>query len=76
VGARRPLLLHRTNERDARFMDLYEYAGRRLRAHLVFQNDGGFFLGPISRDKRYLALVKPRTTSDSDVYLYDRETGS
>jgi dipeptidyl aminopeptidase/acylaminoacyl peptidase len=36
--------------------------------------DGGFFLGPVSRDNRYLALVKPRTTNDSDVYLYDRET--
>jgi dipeptidyl aminopeptidase/acylaminoacyl peptidase len=63
-----------TNERDARFMDLYEYATDGYARTLVFQNDGGFFLGPVSRDKRYLALLKPRTTNDSDVYLYDRET--
>jgi dipeptidyl aminopeptidase/acylaminoacyl peptidase len=63
-----------TNERDARFMDLYEYSVDGYTRTPVFQNDGGFFLGPVSRDKRYLALVKPRTTSDSDVYLYDRHT--
>jgi dipeptidyl aminopeptidase/acylaminoacyl peptidase len=63
-----------TNERDPRFMDLYEYAADGYERTLVFQNDGGFSLGPVSRDKRYLALVKPRTTNDSDVYLYDRET--
>jgi dipeptidyl aminopeptidase/acylaminoacyl peptidase len=64
-----------TNERDARFMDLYQYATDGYARTLFFQNDGGFFLGPVSRDKRYLALVKPRTTNDSDVYLYDREAG-
>lgn len=63
-----------TNERDPRFFDLYEYAADGYERTLVFQNDGGFFLGPVSRDKRYLALVKPRTTSDSDIFLYDRET--
>ncbi|MDQ3607065.1 MAG: S9 family peptidase [Gemmatimonadota bacterium] len=63
-----------TNERDPRFFDLYEYATDGYERTLVFQNDGGYFLGPLSRDKRYLALVKPRTTSDSDVYLYDRQT--
>src|SRR6185295_16363806 len=31
-------------------------------------------LGPVSRDKRYIALVKRRTTSDGDIYLYDRTT--
>src|SRR6185503_18270268 len=30
--------------------------------------------GPISRDKRYLALIKARTTSDNDVYLYEIPT--
>ena len=28
----------------------------------------------MSRDKRYLALVKPRTTSDADIYLHDRQS--
>ena len=28
----------------------------------------------MSRDKRFLALVKPRTTSDADIYLHDRQS--
>jgi dipeptidyl aminopeptidase/acylaminoacyl peptidase len=63
-----------TNERDPRFMDLYEYAVDGYGRTLVFRNDGGFDLGPISRDKRYLALIKSRTTSDSDIHILDRQT--
>ena len=63
-----------TNERDPRFMDVYEYAADGYARTLVFQNDGGFFIGPVSRDERWLALTKPNTTNDSDVYLYDRQT--
>lgn len=63
-----------TNERDPRFMDVYEFAVDGYAQTLVFQNDGGFYTGAISRDKRYVALVKPNTTNDSDVYLYDRQT--
>ena len=63
-----------TNERDPRFMDLYEYAVDGYGRTLVFRNEGGFDLGPISRDKRYLALIKSRTTSDSDIHLFDRQT--
>lgn len=33
-----------------------------------------FDLGPISRDKRYLALIKSHTTSDSDVHVFDSQT--
>jgi len=28
----------------------------------------------VSRDKRFLVLVKPRTTSDTDSYLHDRQS--
>ncbi|HYR12427.1 MAG TPA: alpha/beta fold hydrolase, partial [Longimicrobium sp.] len=63
-----------TNERDPRFMDLYEYATDGYARTLAFQNDGGFSLGTVSRDERYLSLGKETTTNDSDVYLYDRQT--
>lgn len=63
-----------TNERDPRFMDLYEYAADGYDRTLVFRNDGGFFVGSVSPDERYVSLQKPRTTSDSDVWLYDRQT--
>jgi dipeptidyl aminopeptidase/acylaminoacyl peptidase len=63
-----------TNERDPRFMDLYEYAVDGYTRTMVFRNDGGFIIGPVSRDERYVALVQPRTTNDSDIHLYDART--
>ena len=63
-----------TNERDPRFFDLYEYAVDGYARTLLFQNDGGYYVGAVSPDKRWIALEKPRTTSDSDVWLYGRQT--
>lgn len=62
-----------SNERDQRYFDLYEYAADGYARTLFYRNTEGFQLGPISRDKRYLALVKPRTTNDSDIWLIDRQ---
>jgi dipeptidyl aminopeptidase/acylaminoacyl peptidase len=63
-----------TNERDPRFFDLYEVAADGYKRTSLYRNTDGFTLGPISRDKRYLALSKARTTSDADIFLHDRTT--
>lgn len=63
-----------TNERDPRFFDVYEVTADGYERTLVYQNDEGYDFAAISPDKRHLALVKSNTTTDSDVYLYDRET--
>ncbi len=60
-----------TNERDERYFDLYEITVDGYRRSLVYRNTSGFDLGPVSPDKRYLALSKSRTTSDSDIHLHD-----
>ena len=65
-----------TNERDERFFDLYEYAVDGYRRTLIYRNTEGFLLGPVSRDKRYVALIRPRTTSDADIFLHDRSTNT
>ena len=65
-----------TNERDPRFFDLYEYATDGYGRKLFYRNTEGYSLGPISRDKRYLALVRPRTSNDADVFLHDRNAGT
>ena len=44
-----------SNERDPRFFDLYEYATDGYARKLFYRNTEGYSLGPISRDKRYLA---------------------
>ena len=44
-----------SNERDQRYFDVYEYAADGYARTLFYRNTDGFDLGPISRDKRYLA---------------------
>ena len=64
-----------TNERDASAMDLYEMAVAGYERKLLYTNDGGYVISDISPDRRWIALVKVLTSSDSDVYLYDRTAG-
>lgn len=59
------------NKRDNRFMDVYEVSVATLEASLLFEMASGENFGGISPDKRYMALVVPVTTSDSDLFLYD-----
>lgn len=60
-----------SNERDPRFFDLYRYDARTYARTLLYKNEQGFDLGPISRDERWIALNRANTTSDSDIYLFD-----
>lgn len=62
-----------TNERDQRYFDVYEYAADGYARTLLYQNNDGLDVGAISRDKRYLALTRPRTTNDADIFLFDRQ---
>ena len=60
----------RTNERDPRFFDLYRYEAQTYGRTLVYQNDKGFEIADVSRDGRWVALDKPNTTLDGDIFLY------
>jgi len=60
-----------TNERDAKAFDVYKYAVKGYSRTRVFRNDAAWQIAALSPDDRYLALVKPRTSADSDVYLLD-----
>lgn len=64
-----------TNERDPRYFDAYEIELDGYERSLVFENTDGYFLGDFSNDGRYLALAKMKTRNDSDVHLFDRESG-
>lgn len=63
-----------TNERDPKYFDLYKYDARTYARSMVYQNETGQTVSAISRDGRWLALGKPNTTADSDIYLYKVET--
>lgn len=60
-----------TNERDARFFDLYRYDSNSYQRTLIYQNDSGYEVQAISDDGRYIAAVKTRTNADNNVYLID-----
>lgn len=64
-----------SNERNPQFFDLYEYNVDTLERDLIFQNDDGYTIGPVAPDGVLVALNKTNTRDDSDVYLYDRESG-
>ncbi|MEX1265977.1 MAG: hypothetical protein WEA08_03580, partial [Woeseia sp.] len=59
-----------TTERDQRNFDIYRYNAKDYSRELVFENPG-LAVGDISPDGRWVALVEPRTSADSDIYLVD-----
>ena len=63
-----------TNERDKRYFDLYRMDAASYERTLVYQEEKGFEFGDISDDAKWIALEKPNTTSDSDIYLYEIAT--
>ncbi len=63
-----------SNKRDARYMDLYEMDIETFTPEMIYENSEGLDVTAISRDERYLALVKTITTTNDELYLYDRET--
>ncbi len=63
-----------TNERDARYFDVYEVDAGDYTRTLMYRNDAGYTFGAVSRDKRYIALGKTITRTNSDIYLFDRNT--
>lgn len=60
-----------SNERDQKAFDLYAYDATTYERRLIFQNDEALALAAISRDGRWLALGRPRTSADSDILLAD-----
>ena len=64
-----------TNERDARFFDLYEMPIDSLKAPMIYKDETGLDIGDISNDKKYIAFDKSGgSPADSDVYLYNTAT--
>jgi dipeptidyl aminopeptidase/acylaminoacyl peptidase len=60
-----------TNERDPKSFDLYRYSTKDYKRELVFTNKDAWTIGDVSRDGRWLALSKPRTNADTDIFLVD-----
>ncbi len=64
-----------TNERNPKFFDIFQMNAADLKARLLYQDEKGFQFADISANRRCIAFTKPgRSTSDSDVYVYNTET--
>ena len=61
-----------TNERDRRFFDLYRHDAGDYQRSTVYENRDGYMPSDVSGDGRWVALDKPKSTSDSDIYLWGR----
>ncbi|WP_300541911.1 S9 family peptidase [Maricaulis sp.] len=60
-----------TNERDQAAFDIYEYDTLSYESGYVFENTDALQIGDVSPDGRWLALVRNRTSADSDILLVD-----
>jgi dipeptidyl aminopeptidase/acylaminoacyl peptidase len=63
-----------TNERDARFFDIFKMNAGSFERTLLYQDSTGYQFGDISNDEKYIAFSKSNTTADGDVYLYNSAT--
>ena len=68
--------LYTSNKRDKRFTDLYEMDLETFTPSLLYKNEGGYYIGPISDDKNFVTLIKPINTNDADLFLYNRKDKS
>jgi dipeptidyl aminopeptidase/acylaminoacyl peptidase len=74
-GDKKSFYVH-TNERDPEKFDVYRYSAEEYARERVFENDGRFFPGPVSRDGRRLALYEAISSADSKVWVADLADGS
>jgi dipeptidyl aminopeptidase/acylaminoacyl peptidase len=63
-----------TNERDPRYFDVYRYDATSYERTLFYKNESGYSPNGVSNDGKWIALAKPNTTIDSDIYLWNADT--
>jgi dipeptidyl aminopeptidase/acylaminoacyl peptidase len=63
-----------TNERDARFFDLYKVWPPGYDRELIYQDQEGLHFCTISKNEKNAAFLRIRSRADSDLVLYDLET--
>src|SRR5262245_20655034 len=63
-----------SNERDARFFDVYKYDAKSYDRSIFYQNADGYFPTSVAEDGKWLSLGKPNTTADSDIFLWNVAT--
>lgn len=78
-------LFYASNKRNPQAFDVYQVAVSQIddlekdvaayQPELIFENDGRFYPGPISPDKKYIALTESITRQKVNMYLHNLQTG-
>jgi len=68
------VMYYTSNKRDPQFFDLYKMAVADWKPVMIYQYMDGLDIAGISDDEKTLALQKPLTTSESQLFLFDRLT--
>jgi dipeptidyl aminopeptidase/acylaminoacyl peptidase len=63
-----------SNARDPEAFDLYAYDAATYESRMIFQNPG-MVIAAVSPDGRWVALAKPISSANSDIYLADLSNG-
>jgi len=64
-----------SNERNNSVSDIYEYDAETLERELLVENTVDAFPSAASPDGRYVTFTKVHVRSDTDILLWDRQTG-
>jgi len=70
----RKSFFYSTNARDPKFFDVFEMTVPDFKTTLLYKDETGYEVGDISNDRKFVALVKPHTDHNSDIYLYNTAT--
>lgn len=66
-------LYYFSNKRDPKFFDIYKMDVDTWEPQMLYENDEGYQLEGLSHNEQLIALSKPITTSESKLFIYDRE---
>lgn len=61
-----------SNNRDARFFDVWQMDTVTWQPKMLYQNNLGYDIGYVSKTGRYVALIESITTDYNNLYLFDR----
>ncbi|HEX6083530.1 MAG TPA: S9 family peptidase [Thermoanaerobaculia bacterium] len=63
----------RSNERDPKYFDVYRYDAATYERKMLWKNEQGYEPEIVSRDGRWIALARPISTADNDLFVHDVE---
>lgn len=63
-----------SNKRDPKYFDLYKMKIEDWKPEMIYKNNDGLNLVDISEDGNYFAMQKTQTTSENQLFIYNRKT--